>query len=69
MIAVRRTVSGLLKLLHPHGVFDKEDVRRCLTYALELRRRIKEQLKKLGGMEFFDVHFSYLDNQTLEEFF
>ncbi|MCU8092479.1 protease Lon-related BREX system protein BrxL [Shewanella sp. SM20] len=69
VIAVRRTVSGLLKLLHPHGVFDKEDVRRCLTYALELRRRIKEQLKKLGGMEFFDVHFSYLDNQTLEEFF
>lgn len=52
VIAVRRTVSGLLKLLHPHGVFDKEDVRRCLTYALELRRRIKEQLKKLGGMEF-----------------
>ncbi len=69
VIAVRRTVSGLLKLLHPHGVFDKEDVRRCLTYALELRRRIKEQLKKLGGMEFFDVHFSYLDNETLEEFF
>ncbi len=69
VIAVRRTVSGLLKLLHPHGIFDKEDVRRCLTYALELRRRIKEQLKKLGGMEFFDVHFSYLDNDTLEEFF
>ncbi|MNL17734.1 hypothetical protein D3C87_1388460 [compost metagenome] len=69
VIAVRRTESGLLKLLHPHGVFDKEDVRRCLTYALELRRRIKEPLKKLGGMEFFEVHFSYLDNQTLEEFF
>ena len=69
VIAVRRTVSGLLKLLHPHGVFDKEDVRRCLTYALELRRRIKEQLKKLGGMEFFDVHFSYLDNESLEELF
>lgn len=69
VIAVRRTVSGLLKLLHPHDVFDKEDVRRCLTYALELRRRIKEQLKKLGGMEFFDVHFSYIDNETLEEFF
>ena len=69
VIAVRRTVSGILKLLHPHGVFDKEDVRRCLTYALELRRRIKEQLKKLGGMEFFDVHFSYIDNESLEEFF
>lgn len=69
VIAVRRTVSGLLKLLYPHGVFGKEEVRPCLTYALELRRRIKEQLKKLGGMEFFDVHFSYLDNETLEEFF
>lgn len=69
VIAVRRTVSGLLKLLHPHAIFDKEDVRRCLTYALEVRRRIKEQLKKLGGMEFFDVHFSYIDNQSLEEFF
>jgi ATP-dependent Lon protease len=68
VIAVRRTVSGLLKLLYPHGVFGKEEVRPCLTYALELRRRIKEQLKKLG-MEFFDVHFSYLDNETLEEFF
>lgn len=69
VIAVRRTVSGLLKLLYPHGVFGKEAVRPCLTYALELRRRIKEQLKKLGGMEFFDVHFSYLDSETLEEFF
>lgn len=45
VIAVRRTVSGLLKLLYPHGVFGKEEVRPCLTYALELRRRIKEQLK------------------------
>jgi len=69
VIAVRRTTSGLLKLLHPHGKFDKDDVRACLTYALEVRRRIKEQLKKIGGMEFYDVHFSYLDNETLEEFF
>lgn len=69
VIAVRRTVSGLLKLLHPDGKFEKEDVRACLIYALESRRRIKEQLKKLGGMEFFDVHFSYIDNDSLEEFF
>lgn len=69
VIAVRRTVSGLLKLLHPDAKFNKEDVRACLTYALETRRRVKEQLKKLGGMEFFDVHFSYLDNETFEEFF
>ncbi len=69
VIAVRRTTSGLLKLLYPNGEFDKEAVRTCLTYSLEVRRRIKEQLKKLGGMEFFDVHFSYIDNETLEEFF
>lgn len=68
-IAVRRTVSGLLKLLYPHGEFDKEAVRQCLHYALEVRRRIKEQLKKIGGMEFYDVHFSYIDNETMEERF
>lgn len=69
VIAVRKTFSGLMKLVYPHGQFDKEAVRACLTYALEVRRRIKEQLKKLGGMEFFDVHFSYIDNESLEEFF
>ena len=69
VIGVRRTVSGLLKLLHPDGKFGKEDLRACLTYALETRRRVKEQLKKLGGMEFYDVHFSYIDNESLEEFF
>ncbi|MGB8144855.1 MAG: BREX system Lon protease-like protein BrxL, partial [Chromatiaceae bacterium] len=68
-IAVRRTVSGLLKLLYPAGDYDKEAVRRCLEYALESRRRVKEQLKKIGGMEFFDVHFSYLDPETAEERF
>lgn len=62
-IAVRKTVSGLLKLLYPHGEFDKEAVEKCLRYALEGRRRVKEQLKKIGGMEFYDVHFSYLDNE------
>lgn len=69
VIAVRKTVSGLIKLLHPHGEFDKEDVRLCLEYALQTRRRVKEQLKKIGGMEFYDVHFSYIDNETLEERF
>ncbi|PTB94434.1 ATP-dependent Lon protease, partial [Marinobacter sp. Z-F4-2] len=68
-IAVRKTVSGLLKLLYPHGEFDKEAVRQCLEYALEVRRRVKEQLKKIGGMEFYDVHFSYIDNEDLEEHF
>ena len=67
--AVRKTVSGLLKLLFPDGSFTKEDVRDALIYALRVRRRIKEQLKKIGGMEFYDVHFSYIDRETLEEFF
>jgi ATP-dependent Lon protease len=68
-IAVKHTVSGLLKLLYPDERYDKEAVRRCLEYALEVRRRVKEQLKKIGGMEFFDVHFSYIDNETLGEKF
>jgi ATP-dependent Lon protease len=69
VIAVRKSVSGLLKLLHPHGKFQKEDVRQCLEYALQVRRRVKEQLKKIGGMEFYDVQFSYIDNESLEEHF
>ena len=69
VIAVRKTVSGLMKLLYPHSQFDKEDVRACLEYALQVRRRVKEQLKKIGGMEFYDVHFSYIDNENLEEHF
>jgi ATP-dependent Lon protease len=69
VIAVRKTTSGLIKLLYPHGKFEKEDVRECLEYALQVRRRVKEQLKKIGGMEFYDVHFSYIDNDSLEEHF
>ncbi len=68
-IAVRKTVSGLLKLLYPHGDYDQEAVEKCLHYALECRRRVKEQLKRLGGMEFYDVHFSYIDQETREEKF
>ena len=67
VIAVRHTVSGLLKLLYPHEDYDKEAVRECLEYALEARRRVKEQLKRIGGMEFYDVHFSYIDLETNEE--
>jgi ATP-dependent Lon protease len=69
VIAVRKTVSGLLKLLYPNGEFGKREVAEVLEYALEGRRRVKEQLKKIGGMEFYDVHFSYLDNETFEEHF
>ena len=68
-IAVRRTVSGLLKLICPAGDYEKEIVRKCLEYALETRRRVKEQLKKIGGMEFYDVHFSYIDLENSEERF
>ena len=66
-IAVRRTVDGLLKLLYPDGEFSKEDLEEILQIALEMRRRVKEQLKKLGGMEFYDVNFSYIDNDNFEE--
>lgn len=69
VIAVRKTTSGMLKLIYPHGEFNKEEVAEVLEYALEARRRIKEQLKKIGGMEFYDVHFSYIDIDTLEEKF
>lgn len=68
-IAVRRIVSGMLKLLYPDGVFGKEEVREVLVFALEMRRRVKEQLKKIGGMEFYDVNFSYIDNDTFEEMY
>lgn len=66
-IAVKKTVSGLLKLLFPDGNYGKEDVRACLEYALIGRRRIKEQLKEIGGLEFYDVHFSYIDLEDGEE--
>ena len=69
VIAVRKTVSGLVKLLYPNGEFTKEDLEEILKYALVGRRRVKEQLKKIGGMEFYDVHFSYIDLDTMEENF
>lgn len=68
-IAVKHTVSGLLKLLYPDENYTKDAVEKCLAYALESRRRVKEQLKKIGGMEFYDVHFSYTDLETgMEKF-
>jgi len=69
VIAVRKTVSGLIKLIYPNGKFTKEDIEEILRYSLEGRRRVKEQLKKIGGMEFYDVHFSYIDKETFEEEF
>ena len=66
-IAVRKMVGGLVKLIYPDGEFTKEQLEEILRLALEMRRRVKEQLKKLGGMEFYDVNFSYIDKDTFEE--
>ena len=67
VIAVKKTVSGLVKLIHPDGTFHRENVEEILRFALEMRRRVKEQQKKIGGMEFYDVNFSYIDNDTFSE--
>lgn len=66
-ISVRKTVSGLVKLLYPNEDYTKDQLEEILRIALEMRRRVKEQLKKIGGMEFYDVNFSYIDNDTFEE--
>lgn len=66
-IAVRRMVDGYLKLVYPDGKFTKEQLEEVLQLALEMRRRVKEQLKKLGGMEFYDVNFSYIDMDDMSE--
>ena len=68
-IAVRKIVGGYVKLLYPDGEFTKEQLEEILVFSLEMRRRVKEQLKKLGGMEFYDVNFSYIDLDTFEEKF
>lgn len=67
VIAVRKSVSGLIKLVYPDGNYSKEELEEILRIGLEMRRRVKEQLKKIGGMEFYDVNFSYIDNETFEE--
>ena len=67
VIAVKRTVSGMIKLVYPHGKFEKKDVEKILRFSLEMRRRVKEQLKKIGGMEFYDVNFSYISNDDFNE--
>lgn len=66
-IAVRRMVDGYLKLMYPNGEFTKEELEEVIQIALEMRRRVKEQLKKLGGMEFYDVNFSYIDLEDMSE--
>ncbi len=66
---VKKIVSGFIKLMHPDGVYTKDDIREYLVIALEMRRRVKEQLKRIGGMEFWDTNFSYIDKETQEECF
>lgn len=66
-VAVRKMVGGFVKLIYPDGDYSKEDIEEILVISLEMRRRVKEQLKKLGGMEFYDVNFSYIDNDSFEE--
>ena len=65
--AIRRTVSGLIKLIHPDGRFTKEDIEEYLKLALELRRRVREQLRKMGGVEYWNTNFTYIDLDTSEE--
>lgn len=67
VIAVRKIISGFTKLVYPNAEYSKEDIADIITIALELRRRVKEQMKKIGGMEFYDVNFSYIDEETFEE--
>jgi len=65
--AVRRTVSGLVKLLHPAGDPTREEVQEYLELALEGRRRVKEQLKKMGAFEYYQTSFSYIDTEAMQE--
>lgn len=65
--SVRKTVSGLLKIIHPDGNFTKDDVEEYLTVALEMRRRVKEQLKKMKSAEYWRTELSYIDIDTSRE--
>jgi ATP-dependent Lon protease len=67
--SIRKIVSGFIKLIHPNGEFTKDDIREYLVLAMEMRRRVKEQLKRIGGMEFWDTNFSFIDKETQEELF
>ena len=65
-IAVRKTVSGLMKLIYPDGQATKEETRELLEYAIEGRRRVKEQLKVMVGTEFADTELGYIDIENGE---
>ncbi len=67
--AVRRTVSGMIKVLYPHGEVSKDDMAEIVAFAIEGRRRVKEQLKKMGSFNYYQTAFSYIDNATGDEHF
>ena len=67
--AVRKIVSGLLKLLHPDGQVSRSELQEYLSYAMEMRRRVKEQLKKMGGLEYWDTSFSFIEKESGQETF
>lgn len=67
--AVRKTVSGLIKIVHPHGIVNQEDLAEIVEFAIEGRRRVKEQLKKMGAFEYYQTSFSYIIDETGEERF
>ena len=67
MVTVRRMVDGYLKLMYPNGEFTKGELEEIIQIALQMLRRVKEQLKKLGGMEFYDMNFSYIDLDDMSE--
>lgn len=67
--AVRKTVSGLVKLIYPSGELSKDEAAELTELALEGRRRVKEQLKKMGSFEFHQTSFSYIDSESREERF
>lgn len=66
-IAVGRTFSGLAKLIYPNEQMSKDETREILEYAIECRRRVKEQLRKMTPAEFSDVNLGYIDLDTNEE--
>jgi len=67
--AVRKTISGLIKILYPGGEYTKDELRELLEFSLEGRRRVKEQLKKMGSFEYHQTSFSYIDTESMEEKF
>ena len=67
--AVKKTVSGLMKIIHPNGEATQAEIAELLEFAMEGRRRVKEQLKKMGSFEYYHTSFSYTVTETGEERF